>query len=214
MRRRPAPGRIAGMVGLVTAATLALAGCSTDGDDGATHQHGDGAPDTSSTAASSTAGPSTAAGTHEHGGMQMEHPMDGGPAPAGIVTAEHPRYAVGSEVVMHTDHMPGMDGARATIAGAYSTYTYSVDYEPTTGGPRVTDHKWVVQQEIADAGDARLPDGAEVTLTAEHMPGMQGAKATIHSSTDETVYMVDYEADGMRMTHHKWVVESELSPAG
>ena len=47
----------------------------------------------------------------------------------------------------------------------------------------------------------------------EHMEGMQGAKATIASSTEETVYMVDYESDGMTMTYHKWVVESELKPA-
>ena len=45
------------------------------------------------------------------------------------------------------------------------------------------------------------------------MKGMKGAKATIASSTDETVYMVDYESDGMTMTNHKWVVESELKPA-
>ena len=32
-------------------------------------------------------------------------------------------------------------------------------------------------------------------------------------STDETVYMVDYETDGMKMTNHKWVVESEIQPA-
>ena len=45
------------------------------------------------------------------------------------------------------------------------------------------------------------------------MEGMKGAKAIIDSSTDETVYMVDYEADGMMMTNHKWVVESEIRPA-
>ena len=71
----------------------------------------------------------------------------------------------------------------------------------------------MVQQEIQDAGDQRLADGTEVTLEAEHMEGMKGAKATIASSTDETVYMVDYEAGGMKMTNHKWVVESEIQPA-
>ena len=45
------------------------------------------------------------------------------------------------------------------------------------------------------------------------MEGMKGAQATIASSTDETVYMVDYESDGMTMTNHKWVVESEIKPA-
>ena len=59
----------------------------------------------------------------------------------------------------------------------------------------------------------RLADGTEVTLLAEHMEGMEGVKATIASSTDETVYMVDYETDGMKMTNHKWVVESEIQPA-
>ena len=203
--------------------------------------------------------------------------MDGGPAPEGIAEAASPAHPVGSEVTLTADHMPGMDGATATITGAFDTTTYSVDYTPTTGGDPVTDHqwvvqeelenpgeerladgtevtvtadhmegmdganamiagaydtytyavdftpsaggepvkdhKWVVQQEIKDAGDERLADGTEVTLEAEHMEGMKGAKATIASSTEETVYMVDYESDGMTMTNHKWVVESELKPA-
>ena len=143
----------------------------------------------------------------------MDHPMDGGPAPEGIKEAAAPRYPVGSGVTLTVDHMAGMSGASATIAGAYDTFTYSVDYTPTTGGDRVVDHRWVVQEEIRDAGDARLADGAEVVLVAEHMTGMKGAPATIAHSTDETVYMVDYEADGMTMTNHKWVVESEIHPA-
>ena len=42
---------------------------------------------------------------------------------------------------------------------------------------------------------------------------MDGAEATIDRSTDENVYMVDFEADGMEMTNHKWVVESEIQPS-
>lgn len=139
--------------------------------------------------------------------------MDRGPAPEGIKDAADPEYPVGSEVKLTADHMEGMDGAKATIAGAYDTYTYAVDFTPATGGEPVTDHKWVVQEEIQDAGDQRLADGTEVTLEAEHMKGMDDARATISSSTDETVYMVDYESDGMRMTNHKWVVESEVQRA-
>ena len=60
---------------------------------------------------------------------------------------------------------------------------------------------------------AILADGTEVILLADHMSGMAGAQATIAYSTDETVYMVDYEVDGMKMTNHKWVVESEIRPA-
>lgn len=143
----------------------------------------------------------------------MEHPMDGGPAPAGVEKATSPKYPVGTEVKLTADHMEGMDGAKATIVGAYDTYTYAVNFTPDTGGEPVKDHKWVVQEEIKDAGDQRLADGIEVTLEAEHMEGMQGAKATIASSTDQTVYMVDYETNGMTMTNHKWVVESEIQPA-
>ena len=155
----------------------------------------------------------------EHGGHALRptalrpRRLDGGPAPAGIAEATDPTYPVGTEVTLTADHMEGMDGANATIAGAYDTYTYAVDFTPSAGGEPVKDHKWVVQQEIKDAGDERLADGTEVTLEAEHMEGMKGAKATIASSTEETVYMVDYESDGMTMTNHKWVVESELKPA-
>lgn len=182
----------------VLGGALVFTGCSTSGD------QDQGTPSTTS--------------QHEgHGSSSdsggMEHPMDGGPAPEGIETAASPTYPVGTEVTLTADHMEGMDGANATIAGAYDRYTYAVDFTPSAGGEPVKDHKWVVQQEIKDAGDERLADGTEVTLEAEHMEGMKGAKATIASSTEETVYMVDYESDGMTMTNHKWVVESELKPA-
>ncbi|GGA08408.1 hypothetical protein GCM10011333_09100 [Sediminivirga luteola] len=143
----------------------------------------------------------------------MDHPADGGPVPEGMTEATDPTYPIGTEVTLTADHMAGMDGAAATIAGAYDTYTYAVDYTPTTGGDPITDHRWVVQEELADAGDGRLPDGTEVTLAAAHMEGMDGARATIVSSTEETVYVVDVEAGGMTMTNHKWVVESEIQPA-
>src|SRR5690625_1075345 len=107
---------------------------------------------------------------------------------------------------------PGMDGAEATISGAFDTTTYSVSYTPTDGGDPVTDHKWVVHEELDDPGEAPLAPGSEPVLNADHMSGMKGAEATIDSSTDETVYMVDFEMDGIEMTNHKWVVESELQP--
>ncbi|WP_227698966.1 YdhK family protein [Raoultella sp. 18093] len=52
-----------------------------------------------------------------------------------------------------------------------------------------------------------------MVLTADHMPGMKGATATIASSTDQTVYVVDYTAGGMTMKNHKWVVQDEMKPA-
>lgn len=171
---------------------LALAGCANDQE-------------------TPEASPSAEHGGHGGDHDDMDHPADGGPVPDGMVDATDPTYPVGSEVTLTANHMHGMDGATATIVGAYDTYTYSVDYTPEESSP-VLDHKWVVQEEIEDAGDQRLADGTEVVLLADHMEGMSGVTATIASSTDETVYVVDYEADGMTMTNHKWVVESEIEP--
>ena len=176
--------------------SLALAGCST---------------------ADEPAEPSASQSEDAHGGHGghdgMEHPADGGPVPEGMTEAADPEYPVGTKVTLTADHMDGMNGATATIVGAYDTYTYAIDYTPTDGKDPVLDHKWVVQEELKDVGDDRLDDGTEVTVTAEHMQGMRGTTATIASSTDETVYVVDFEADGMTMTNHKWVVESEIQPA-
>jgi hypothetical protein len=189
-------------VAAVVGGALSLTACSSDQTDSTTTE---------------SAAPTTPMAGMDHSehmdSEHMDHPADGGPAPEGIAEADNPTYPVGTEVVLTADHMAGMDGATATISGAFDTYTYSVSYTPTDGGAPVVDHKWVVQEELADAGDERLEDGATVTLTADHMAGMDGAEATIDSSTDETVYMVDYEADGMTMTNHKWVTESEIRPA-
>lgn len=155
---------------------------------------------------------STEHGTHE-GMAGHDHPADGGPPPAGIEVAADPTYPVGSTVILSADHMPGMNGAEATVSGAFTTTTYSVSYTPTTGGDRVTDHKWVVHEELDNPSPAPLADGATVVLMAKHMAGMRGAEAIIDSSTSETVYMVDLDADGTRMTNHKWVVESEMRHA-
>ncbi len=182
---------------------IALAGCSSDAQPESESQ----TQSTEQTAAPSST--ETQGNGHDH----MDHPADGGPVPEGMVEASDPEYPVGSEVILTTNHMHGMEGATATIVGAYDTFTYAVTYMPTDGGPQVTDHKWVVQEEIENAGTARLADGTTVTLLANHMAGMEGATATIAFSTDETVYVVDYEADGMKMTNHKWVVASEIAPA-
>ncbi|GAA1350092.1 YdhK family protein [Falsarthrobacter nasiphocae] len=143
----------------------------------------------------------------------MHHAADGGPAPAGMKKAEKPTYAVGSSVTLTADHMEGMKGAKAKIVGAYKTTVYAVDYTPTDGGAVVKDHRWVVHEELKDPGAKPLGDGSAITILADHMPGMKGAKGNVASSTSQTVYMVNYEAGGMTMKNHKWVVEDEIKPA-
>lgn len=197
--------RTIALAALALISTLALSACADDTT-----------PDTPETTTPETITQPLEEDDMSDGDMDAEghdHPADGGPPPEGIAEAENPAYPVGTEVILTADHMPGMDGATATISGAFDTTTYSVSYTPTTGGDPVTDHRWVVHEELVDPGQAPLPDGAEVVLDAEHMSGMQGAEASIDYSTEETVYMVDLTVDGMAMTNHKWVTESEITPA-
>ncbi len=103
---------------------------------------------------------------------------------------------------------PDTDGTEA--AGAASPHeSGESDHEgmdhPSDGG--------APPEGIEKAADPKFDVGDTVVLSADHMPGMKGAKATIDSSTDETVYMVDVKTDEMEMTNHKWVTESEMKPA-
>lgn len=147
----------------------------------------------------------------DHGNMDHSSSEE---VPEGLKEAKNPTYEVGSQAILETDHMEGMKGAKATIVGAYDTTAYVISYTPTTGGERVENHKWVIQEEIKDAGDEPLEPGAEVTVDAAHMEGMDGAKAEIDSAEETTVYVVDYTSTtgGEEVKNHKWVTESELSP--
>ncbi|MFZ2539735.1 MAG: YdhK family protein [Oscillospiraceae bacterium] len=141
---------------------------------------------------------------------------DSGEIPEGLLVAENPTYQVGDSVIVNSDHMVGMNGATGVIVGAFDTTVYEVSFNPTNGDARVTNHQWVIQEEITEAKDTEEPleAGTEVTLEASHMEGMNGATATIESVEDTTVYMVDFEpTTGEDMVrNHKWVTEDELSP--
>ncbi|MBD1382607.1 YdhK family protein [Metabacillus arenae] len=134
-----------------------------------------------------------------------------GEVPEGLKEAENPTYEVGSQAIIESDHMEGMKGAEATIVGAYDTTVYTISYTPTTGGERVENHKWVIHEELQDAGDAPLEPGTEVKVNAGHMKGMDGATAEIDSAEETTVYMVDFTptTGGEKVKNHKWITESE-----
>jgi hypothetical protein len=142
---------------------------------------------------------------------EMNH-SSSGELPTGLQEAENPTYKVGSKAIMQSDHMEGMNGAEATIVGAYDTTVYAVSYIPTTGGEKVTNHKWVIHEELKDAGNEPLKAGTEVTLDTDHMEGMKGATAIIDSAEQTTVYMVDYipTTGGGMVKNHKWVTGNEL----
>ncbi len=154
----------------------------------------------------------TASESGDHGGMVHD---ESGEIPEGLAEAENPTYPVGSQVIIQTDHMPGMEGADGTIEGAFDTIAYEVTYPDTETGETVANHKWVVHEEMVDAQEEPYQAGDEVELAAYHMPGMQGATATIDSAEDTTVYMVTYTdtETGETVENHKWVTEEELAPS-
>lgn len=183
-----------GIVSIVSA--FALAGCADD--------NGDAFQKSETTQSESMMG-------MDHSGMNLSSSSE---VSEGLKVAENPKYEVGNKVMITEGHMEGMEGAEATIVGAYDTIAYAVSYTPTNGGEKVTNHKWVVQEEIVGAGEKQLESGTEVTIEADHMEGMEDATATIGFAEKTTVYMIDFTTiDGEKVTNHKWVTESELAPA-
>ncbi|MGG3891200.1 YdhK family protein [Metabacillus fastidiosus] len=184
------------MVGIVSSiAIFTLAACGADNKE------------------TSPAEETTASENVQTNHSDMNH-SSSGEVPEDLKEAKNPTYKIGSQAILEADHMKGMKGAKATIVGAYDTTAYVVSYTPLTGGNTVNDHKWVIHEEIKEAGNETLKPGTKVTLEADHMEGMKGAAAEIESAEKTTVYMVDYmpTTGGDEVKNHKWVTESELSP--
>ncbi|MBY3620738.1 YdhK family protein [Acinetobacter sp. CUI P1] len=133
--------------------------------------------------------------------------------PENLKVAENPTFKIGSKALIQADHMEGMKGATATIVGAFDTTAYIVSYRPTTGGFPVTNHKWIIHEEIKKAADKPYESGSEVVMEADHMKDMKGATAQINAAEQTTVYMIDYTptTGGDKVKNHKWVTEDELS---
>lgn len=141
----------------------------------------------------------------------MEHDNEGR-LPGGIKIKREPTHKVGDDVILINGHMPGMEGAEAVIVAAFETTAYEITYMPTDGGEEVSNHRWIVHEEVAGAQDALYEVGDQVVVDAYHMPGMQGATATVDAVTTQTVYMIDYvdTETGELVINHKWVVEEEI----
>ncbi|MDG5472276.1 YdhK family protein [Jeotgalibacillus sp. ET6] len=145
----------------------------------------------------------------DHSGMHMS---GSGEVPEGLEEAQNPAFEEGDTAIITEAHMEGMKGAEAVVIGAYDTIAYSISYDPTNGGERVKDHKWIIHEEIEEAQETPYTAGDEVEVSADHMEGMEGAKAKIESAEETTVYMIDFTLEsGEEVTNHKWVTEGELS---
>lgn len=130
--------------------------------------------------------------------------------------AENPLYPVGTAVVINTDHMPSMMDAKGTISGAYDTTLYAVNYTDLHG-MNVTNHRWVISEEIVGGADKTFEVGETVTLSQGHMESMGGAglNAVIVQVVEGPAYMVDYDPtdDSARVVNHQWIAELELKSA-
>lgn len=206
------------VTGMATlASVMVLSACSTNTNEESTSSssmaESSSEMEQSSMASSSAMTSSDAATDSSMSHGEMEHD-ESGTLPTGIKKAVDPKYDIGDEVTIKADHMEGMDGAEATIVGAFDTTAYVVSYTPTDGSPRVENHKWVVNEEVEQPDNGDIKEGSEVTLMSNHMPGMEGATATIEKAEPTTVYMVDYmPTDGTdEVKNHKWVVEDEVDP--
>src|SRR5699024_3659629 len=142
----------------------------------------------------------------------MKHD-ESGEIPEGLEGAENLMYEVGESVILKHGHMPGMEGAEATVSGVFATTAYAASFNPTNGGEREENHRWVSHEEISESTKGAFEPGEEVTLEANHMEGMEGATAIIDDAVTTNVYMVDYQPTdgGAVVRNHKWFVEEELA---
>ena len=69
---------------------------------------------------------------------------------------------------------------------------------------------------IKKAADPKFDVGDTVVLSADHMPGMKGAEATVSGAFDTTTYSISYTPTdgGDPVKDHKWVVHEELKDPG
>jgi hypothetical protein len=142
----------------------------------------------------------------------MNHKSESKAPGDNMKSTDDSKYKKDDKITITADHMPGMKNAKGTVKGAYKTYAYVVSYTPTNGDEKVNNHKWVVNEEVADAPENGFKKGDTVKLEADHMPGMKGAEAQIDDVEKTTVYMVDYkstENDEM-VKNHKWMTTDEL----
>ncbi len=96
-----------------------------------------------------------------HSGGHMDHSAEemssSGEVPEDLKEAENPTYEVGSKAIIEADHMQGMEGAEATISGAFDTTVYSVSYTPTNGGePGRRSINGFIHEELENPGEAPL----------------------------------------------------------
>ncbi|MBT2599157.1 MULTISPECIES: YdhK family protein [unclassified Oceanobacillus] len=75
------------------------------------------------------------------------------------------------------------------------------------------DESGKIPKDLKEAEESTYTAGDEVTITASHMPGMEGASGKIVGAYDTTAYMISYQpTDGGEMVeNHKWIIQEEIN---
>jgi len=70
-------------------------------------------------------------------------------------------------------------------------------------------------KDITSTDEGKFKAGDKVTITAEHMPGMKGAEATVKGAYKTYAYIVSYNPTNgdKKVNNHKWVVNEEIKDA-
>ncbi len=164
------------------AGALALAGCSAEDQEKVTD-------------AASSAGAAVSSAAPSIGAAASSLASSAGPA-VGSAASD-----ASSAAASRMDDMRSKDASGSAAASGHAGHSmeHAMDGGPAPAG-------------IEEADDPAYPVGTEVTLTADHMPGMKGAEATVTGAFDTTAYQVDYTPTdgGEKVTAHKWVVQEEL----
>ncbi|WP_100221788.1 YdhK family protein [Fructilactobacillus florum] len=144
--------------------------------------------------------------------MMMKHDNA---LPTDLKMAKNPKFKVNSMVKIKANHMPGMKGAMAKVTGAYDTNLYEINYKPTNGGKEVKNHKYVVKSELTADNNKGLKKGSKVTVKADHMDGMKGAKGKVVKCISGPAYAVTFTptTGGQEYVNHLWLSQKELEKA-
>ncbi|MFT9052080.1 phage portal protein [Liquorilactobacillus nagelii] len=120
-------------------------------------------------------------------------------------------FNIGDTVILSADHMPGMQGAIAKI-DSIDTGAYEVDYWPTDGSAEVTNHKWVVDSEMAPTNQAfPMVSPGKIDSSMSGMGSMSsGSSSKSDNKSDPLSDLSDFINDWLERSGVNRNLESKL----
>src|SRR5699024_4630192 len=84
-----------------------------------------------------------------------------------------------------------------------------------TGASETTDKSQTGHEGMEHDESGEIPEGSEVTIQTDQMPGMMGATGEVEGAFDSIAYEITYNdaKEGEEGANHKWVVHEEVENA-